>query len=106
MKKILQALSIAALFLSGLVLTLPTQGYAHGGGGCSFKGGDHAKGGGCPIVGKFFSKAHYLIERQQVLGLSEQQVGDIKALKLEMKKAAVRQVADNQIFMLDLWQKL
>ncbi len=106
MKKLVSVLSIAFLLLSGSALLRPSQGYAHGGEGCSFKSEHGGQGGGCPVVAKFFSKAHYFLERQKVLGLSEQQISDIKALNLDMKKASVKQTADAQIFMLDLWQKL
>ncbi len=56
----------------------------------------------CPVANKFMMKAHFLLENKAELGLSEDQVKTIKALKLQMAKDNIRQGADMQTFMLDL----
>lgn len=71
---------------------------------CSSK--DCETGGGCPIVGKFMKKAHWLLSNQDELGLTSDQVDTVKALKGEMKRSAIRQEADMKIFMMDLEDKL
>lgn len=60
----------------------------------------------CPITGKLMGKAHFYLENQKELGLTEEQVNSIKALKLETKKIYLRQMADHQIFELDMNHKL
>ncbi len=109
MKKSIWMFSILALVLSGAVFISPAQ--AHGGHGGSYPmkhhGGSHEENKyGCPIAEKFFFKAHYFIDHQQQLGLSEPQINDIKALKHDMKKALIKNAAANQIFGLDLKQQL
>ena len=49
---------------------------------------------------------HEYLEHREQLGLSEQQVQDIKAMKLEMKKSMIRKMANMQIFKLDMKQHL
>ena len=51
-------------------------------------------------------KSAFLLENKEGIGLSDDQVKTIKALKLEVEKTSVRQGADMQIFMLDVMAKL
>ena len=111
MKKSFLALSIAALLVLGSLAAVPASAYAHGdgceGSHCAMMQHEGGKEhGGCPIAAKFFKKAHHLLENQQELGLSDQQVSDIKALKFTMKKSEIQNAAAMQIFMLDVEQKL
>ncbi len=87
----------------------------HGGckhGQCSLRksGCDHGDcgkaSGGCPLVEMFMKKAHFFVDHQKALGLSDEQVNKIKTLKMERKKAIIRQTADHQIFMVDVTMKL
>jgi len=73
--------------------------------GCS-KCCQSQKSGGCPILEKFMKKAHFFLENQTEIGLSEEQVTVIKKMKVDMKKKMIRNKADMQIHMLDMKAKL
>lgn len=78
---------------------------------CSLKGGsDCGKGGDCdapcPIASKLLKKAHFYLENQTELGLSEDQVKQIKAIKAQNKKAAIKAKADMEIAQMDMMEKL
>lgn len=77
-----------------------------GGPDCKKGGSDCDKGGGCPILGKIMKKAHFFLENKSEIGLSEEQVSKIKAIKLATKKSEVKMGADMQLFMMDLDAKL
>lgn len=74
---------------------------AHGGSGY---GGDEEYS--CPVTAKFMAKAHFFLENQKELGLSDDQVGSIKELKFAAKKAYVQQMSALQLFSLDIDHKL
>ena len=65
--------------------------------GCDKEGGES----GCPVTNKFFKKAKFFLGNAEEIGLSDKQVQDIKALKAEVKKIGIRQMADMQLTMLD-----
>lgn len=67
---------------------------------------DCEKSGGCPIIGKFMKKAHFFLSHADEIGLSDDQVKQIKAMKTEMQKTSIRQAAEMQVFMLDIEAKL
>ena len=69
--------------------------------GMSSKGGSQ-----CPVADKFLMKSHFLLENKTDLGLTDDQVKTIKALKLQVEKTNVTQNADKEIFMLDINSKL
>lgn len=73
--------------------------------GCS-KGGCGKESNGCPIVEKFMEKTHFFLDNQAEIGLSDEQVSTIKAMKMDMKKTMIRNRAEHQIFMLDMKSKL
>lgn len=60
----------------------------------------------CPLAAKFMEKAHFFLDNQQEIGLSEEQVKTIKQLKMERKKAFIRQKAEYEVFGIDLKMKL
>ncbi len=60
----------------------------------------------CPILDKIMKKSHFLLDNQEELGLSEEQVDKIKAIKMGAKKTAILQAANMQIFEIDLKTKL
>ncbi len=80
------------------------------GGHCSMKkkwGGECGKGKGqCPITEKIMKKAYFFLDNQKALGLKEDQVTAIKAIKMDVKKAEIRQMAEMQVFQIDLKTKL
>lgn len=102
------------LMIAGALLLSPSISYAeHGGHGdcgkkCAFKKGGH--GGGeeyqCPITAKFMKKAHFYLENETALGLSEQQVETIKDLKFTMEKGYTQSMAGHQLLMLDVMNAL
>ncbi len=89
-KKIL--LGCIGVFVLGLTLSL-SSAYAHG--------GSYGKGGG-ELKEMFFKKAHFILENKEVLGLAEDKVADIKNLKLETKKALIKQKAEIEVVSLDI----
>lgn len=60
----------------------------------------------CPITEKFMKKAHFILENKDEIGLSEEQAKTIQALKLKVKKGAIRQGADLEMLMLDVEGKM
>ena len=81
----------------------------HGSGSCSrkhFSRSHEEKENTCPITSKLMKKAHFYLEHQKDLGLTEDQVAVIKDLKLETKKTSIRQSAEMQIFSLDVQHKM
>lgn len=109
MKKFL--LSVA--FLTGLVLA--GNAWAdHGGAQCPV-GGDRKTCGQsryedqsypCPILDKAMKKAHFYLDHQDELGLSEEQIRSVKDIKMWFKKQMIRGQADMEIMMLDMKSKL
>lgn len=114
MAKKITTLLLAVFFL--LSLALPAMAGDCKGGQCPMKNaqGGCGKSGGscgnkeyqCPIVAKLMKKAHFFLENQKEIGLSEDQVQAIKAIKIEAKKSYIRQEAEMKIFEMDLDQKL
>ncbi len=51
-------------------------------------------------------KAKFFLKNQKEIGLSEEQVAQIKAIKLNTKKTALRQSAEMDIFKMELDAKL
>ncbi len=68
--------------------------------------GDGRGTGGGGFEGMFFGKAHFILEKKQELGLTEEKVAAIKNLKLETKKMLIKQDAEIQILSLDVMAKL
>lgn len=69
--------------------------------------GRHSEGSHkCPLTSKFFKKAHFLLENKEALGLSDEQVNTIKSLKSDVKKQTIRQMAEMQVFNIDVKNKL
>jgi len=115
MKKISALLMFVMLAIA--LVSAPAFAGHHGKGDCS-KGncswgkkdcskGDCGKGGeGCPLVEKFMKKAHFFLDNQAEIGLTDDQVAKIKTMKMDMKKVMIRNKAEHQIFMLDMKSKL
>ena len=81
-----------------------------GGAGCTDKGHGQMAGDDedyqCPVTAKFFKKAHFFLGKQDELGLSNEQVETIKALKMDVKKIYIQQMADMQVWMLEIEAKM
>lgn len=95
-KRLMGCLGILVL---GTAVSL-SSAYAHGP-----KRGGHGDGGG-KLEKIFFMKAHFILENQEELGLAEDKVQAVKQLKLETKKALIRQNADLEIVSLDVMSEL
>jgi len=107
MKKLLLVTSLTALF----TLSAAGQAAADYGGRCPYKhksgyGSHSGKESGCPITAKLMKKARFLLKHQTDLGLNENQVQAIKAVKMDAKKAGIRQMAEMAIFKIDVESKL
>ena len=114
MKKSFSILSV----LLGVVLatTLAFAECKHGGKQCPLSGDKQCsmnkgcdKGDleyQCPVIGKFMKKAKFFLDNSQEIGLSDDQVSQIKALKDEVKKMYVRQGAEMEVFTIDLHAKM
>jgi hypothetical protein len=75
---------------------------------CRAGGHDHGKDdlSKCPINSKTLEKAKFFLAHAEEIGLSEEQVQSIKAIKAEAKKAKIRQTAEMEIFHMDIMAKL
>lgn len=62
--------------------------------------------GECPIAGKVMKKAHFFLSNKDAIGLSEEQVSQIKAIKSATKKSMIRSKAEMEIFQMDLMDKM
>ncbi|MFH1868466.1 MAG: Spy/CpxP family protein refolding chaperone [Candidatus Omnitrophota bacterium] len=51
---------------------------------------------------KILQKAHFLMEKKEELGLSDEQVAKIKDLKLNAKKESIKKTAEIEIIALDI----
>lgn len=114
MKKLVVGALAFFLILGGVVLTA----HAEHEGKCSRDGGQKecplmSKGdcGGkgeseCPIVKKLMKKAGFYLENAEAIGLSDDQVNQIKAIKLDAKKEMILGGAQMQVAMLEMESKL
>jgi Spy/CpxP family protein refolding chaperone len=62
--------------------------------------GHHGKKGN--LQEKLMMKAHFLLKNKEELGLTDEQVAKIKALKINTKKALIKQKADIEIIAIDI----
>lgn len=102
----LKRMGLAVLVLPLLSLVaVPQIGYAkYGSHGCT-KCASHGSGD-WSLEEKFFHKAHFILENADALGLSEKQIADVKALKMNVKKMIIRQDSEVSITKLDIKAKL
>jgi Spy/CpxP family protein refolding chaperone len=61
--------------------------------------GDYHQGG---LEKKFFHKAHFILDHQEELGLSQDTVDQIKQLKMDTKRVVIRKGAEKEIAWLDV----
>jgi hypothetical protein len=60
----------------------------------------------CPIMSKIMKKAKFFLSNSKEIGLSDEQVAAIKAIKMDTKKAGIRTEAEMKIWEMDLDAKL
>ena len=105
---LLTVLLAAGIGFSGVALA----DHDCGGGQCPMKSGmcdkDGSDGekGGCPILNRILKKSCFFLSHQAEIGLSDEQVTKIKAIKLQAQKAQIQMGAGMQTMMLDLEAKL
>ncbi len=95
-----------------MVFAASTAAFAnhHGGKSCGLGGGCHHgqsccnKGGEsqCPLTNMLLEKAHMALEHSKELGLTAEQVQNIRSIKIETKKHVIRGTAEMQIMELDM----
>ncbi|HRK62337.1 MAG TPA: Spy/CpxP family protein refolding chaperone [Candidatus Omnitrophota bacterium] len=109
MKKLTISILALVLMLGGVVLT--AQAGHHEGksdGKCPMMKGDCCKKGGseCPIVSKLMKKAGFYLENADAIGLTEDQVSQIEAIKSAAKKEMILAGAQMEVAMMDMGAKL
>jgi hypothetical protein len=85
------------LFVFGLIALPSSLGYA-GHGSQSCRGGGHGWG----MSEKFFHKAHFILDNQEAIGVTEEQKMDIKSQKRETRKLLISRGAEIDIIKIDL----
>ena len=106
-------------FLLGLLMMFTLAGtpvcadHDCSGGRCSFhdkqgcdKGDDCEGEGECPIAAKIMKKSKFFLSNKEAIGLSDEQVSQIKAIKSATKKSMIRSKAEMEIFQMDLIDKM
>ncbi len=68
------------------------------------KGGD--EGYQCPITVKIMKKAHFFLDNQEAIGLTNDQIAKIKAIKHETAKGIILAGAHMKVFEMDLKQQM
>ncbi len=92
-------LIVTALFLTSVSFAEHRGKEGCGGASCPLAGKQEYQ---CPVTAKFMMKADFIMKNQEKLNLTEDQIATIKKLKLDVQKAYIRQMADMQVWMLDL----
>lgn len=95
MKKKLFGISVIVLMFCVLAVS------AHA---CSGKKGE--KSSHFKLEDKFSYKAHLMLENQEEIGLTEDQIESIRALKLETKKSLIKQNAEIELLSVDMKAEL
>ncbi|OGW85538.1 MAG: hypothetical protein A2987_01305 [Omnitrophica bacterium RIFCSPLOWO2_01_FULL_45_10] len=88
-------LMVIALLVSILTLSVMVAGVS------AFDHGK-TKGYGWDIEDKFYCKAHLILENQEGLGLTDEQVEKVKELKLATKKDLIRKDAEIDVLAIDV----
>lgn len=99
----LTALALASFFLAASAPAFADHDRECGKSGCSMKSDYEEK---CPIASKLMKKAHFFLSNSDEIGLSEEQVAKIKAIKWDAKKQMIRAGAEMEIGMMEMEAKL
>lgn len=118
MKKLTISVLALVLMLGGAVLTAqaghhegksdgkcPVSGYKKE---CPMMKGDCGRKGEseCPIVSKLIKKAGFYLDNADAIGLTENQISQIKAIKMSAKKEMILGGAQMEVAMMDMGAKL
>lgn len=86
------------LFSCLLLMAVPTLAFANH---------DHCGGGqDYSLEDKYFGKVHFLFKNKAELGLTEEQMEQIKTIKFDVKRAPIDANAKKDLAMLDIYQEL
>lgn len=88
---------LAILVISLLILASPVTFANHG---------HHEGSGGYSLEDKYFGKVDFLFKNKTELGLTEDQMEQIKTIKFDVKRAMIKAEADKDLAMLDIYQEL
>jgi hypothetical protein len=105
MKSNVWAVKAAVFVLSVMILGAGAPAYAEHG-KMGHPKGDHGRSGGGSIEDKYFSKYHFFMKHREELGLNEQQMEALKAIKWSVKRATVEADAKKELAELDLWEEM
>ena len=94
-----KGIAVAAIIILAIGILTP-YGYADH---CPMMKGGGQKDG---LEEKFCHKAHFILENEEDLGLSDEQIGKIKDLKLETRKDLIKKDAEIETLALDIKAKL
>ncbi|MDP3980978.1 MAG: hypothetical protein Q8Q33_06185 [Chlamydiota bacterium] len=73
---------------------------------CAGKKAESQKECQCPITAKFMKKAHFILENKEALELTDEQIEQVYALKVEVKKSYIMQKAGMEVMMIDIMSKM
>ncbi len=79
------------------LLVLPVAGFANH---------EHGKGGGDSLEDMYFGKVYFLFQNKAELGLTEDQLNQIKDIKFDVKRMMIDTEAKKDLAMLDINQEL
>lgn len=85
------------ILVISLLLLAPTLTFANHG---------HQEGGGYSLEDKYFGKVDFLFKNKTGLGLTEDQMEEVKAIKFDVKRAMIETEAKKDLAMLDIYQEL
>ena|SRR3989338_11078088 len=81
---------VVALIFSGMAIK--AYAFEHG----------RKEAGHMDLEDKFFKKAHFILENQEELGLSDEQIKKVKELKIKTKKNIIKTDAEIEMTALDI----
>ena len=91
---------LGILIVAALILASPVAFANYGGGHGQCNSGDSG------FEGKFFHKAHAIVEHGEEIGLTEEQLDGIRNMKYDVKKVLIKQDADIEILGIDIKRQL
>lgn len=72
----------------------------------TFANHGHQEGGGYSLEDKYFGTVDFLFKNKTELGLTEDQMEQIKTIKFDVKRAMIEAEAKKDLAMLDIYQEL
>lgn len=90
-----------AILVMSLLIIIPSLTFAN-------REHHQSEGGheGFSLEDKYFGKVHFLFQNKNELGLTEEQMEQIKNIKFDVKRAMIDAEAKKELAMLDIYQEL